>query len=230
MFEKWKTRRAIDALAIRDDRRARHPVAQVVEFPAVRDAQPQPEVWDNEPDWELERAKEKAEFEVAHADGPCGHIHCADAACMGALYESIDEAREPQVEYRQSLGLPEGQHACRHRVPSVDRVLPTPGPTVAYVGWDASLNTFFVQVGTPDVDNLTEIDFEGHPYFWAGTSWGEIPTLDALAETLSNKGGSYPLPWAELSPEMFDHLGAAQHAMPAPLRQRISFSSEGLAL
>jgi hypothetical protein len=63
----------------------------------------------------------------------------------------------------------------RHRIPH-----PNPAYEII-VGWDNPLGSFFCQV----VDESVPMD-EDHVLYWRGTTPGAIPTVDALAEIMSD--------------------------------------------
>ncbi len=170
--------------------------------------------------------------------GTCGSGHCDNADCLSEAWEAALEAEyEGSEDIAERKGanvpveLPTGQHQCRHKVSAIGGDLPGDASQfVAYVGWDRALNTFFLQVGYPGDDG--EIDGEDRDMHWVGTSWGEIPTVDALAKHMQNEtdGDKHiGAPWAELSVPMGEHLETYQRAMPAG-RQPRGFVNGGMFL
>jgi hypothetical protein len=84
-------------------------------------------------------------------------------------------------------------HQCRHLIRPHDESLRV------YVGWDGTLDTYFLQVGPPESEQSAEIDGERmtEP---RGNEWQELPTLEALVEAVA--------PYATLTLTAESHLRA----------------------
>jgi hypothetical protein len=110
-------------------------------------------------------------------------------------FDVTPNAHDEPEQLEHSSNLRRGSAKSRYEIPTA-----APGVTVA-IGWDNPLQTFFAQVAR--IQHGQEDDDESI-MFWVGCAYGEVTSVERLAELIAA--------YAALSPEMATQLRADRAA------------------